>query len=138
MRSVNVRNIAVLIYLKYFLFYVYLMFKNGDYTLIKINEIKSTGDLFYYCWLFFSLPTIMSIIFVPAVLLVFKYSRSYYFFVAILGILGLEYLLYTYLASQLNPFNGLFILVISIVLGFLFFYKNIKKSFSANSLRNDS
>jgi hypothetical protein len=131
MLSVNVRNLTVLIFLKYFLFYIYIMLKNRDYTLIKINEIKSTGDLFYYCWLFFSLPTIMSIIFVPAFILVFKYAKSYYFLLAVVGLFGFEYLLYTYLASQLNPFNGLFIVLISILLGFLFFYRNIRKSFSA-------
>jgi len=131
MLSINVRNLTLLIFLKYFLFYIYIMLKNGDYTLIKVNAIKSGRDLLYYCWLFFSLPTIMSIIFVPAFILVFRYAKSYYFLSAVLGLFGIEYFLYTYLASQLNPFNGLFIVLVGMLIGFLFFYRHIKKSFFA-------
>ncbi len=42
------KNIVLYTFLKYLFLYVLLMFKNNNYMLIRINDLKTGGDWFYY------------------------------------------------------------------------------------------
>jgi len=126
------KNIIVFFFVKYFLFYVFLMFKNNDYTLIQINSFRNGEDVFYYLWLFLFLPVLCSIIFSAPMYFTFKVKNGIYFILLLSAILIAEYFLYTYWASQADLMNGVYNGIISLLLLILFFFKHISLLFSQN------
>ncbi len=118
-------NIILFWLAKYLGFYVFIMFKNNNYALLKINTIKNGGDLFYYLWLFLFLPIISILIFLVPMYFSFKAKNPIYFTLIIAAILVIEYFLYTSLASQSNLMNGIYNGIISILFLTLFFFKYI-------------
>lgn len=100
-----------------------MMFKTDIYTLVDINSIKSGEDLFFYLWMFISLPALCAILLSVPLYYAFKVSKVIYFLLLLSIIFALEYLLYTYMASQLDLMNGLINEVIGVLLLFLLFYK---------------
>lgn len=119
----SVLNIVIYFFLKYFIFYLFMMFKTDIYTLVDINSIKSGEDLFFYLWMFLSLPALCAILLSVPLYYAFKVSKVIYFLLLLSIIFALEYLLYTYMASQLDLMNGLINEVIGVLLLFLLFYK---------------
>lgn len=103
------------------------MFKNGNYGLLKVNEIKNGEDLFYYLWLFLFLPIVCMVIFSTPVYFLFQVKRPIYFTLIIIAVLVAEYLFYTWSASQADLMNGVFNGLISVVFLLLFFYRYIPK-----------
>jgi len=121
------KNIFLYIFIKFFLFYVFLMFKNHDYTLIRVDELKSVADWQYYLWLFLSLPILSSILFSAANYYSLKVS-SLWMLILLVGVTFIiEYFLYTYLASPSDLMNGIYLETIGILLFLLFFYRAIRK-----------
>ncbi len=125
MMKSSFKNIALYIFLKYFIFYVLLMFKNNNYTLIRINELKTIGDWFYYLWIFLYLPIVSTVLFSAPIYFSFKLKRGFLFILLILTFFLGEYFLYTYLASTTDIMNGVYLEIISVLLFFLFFYRHI-------------
>ena len=128
--KLSVVNIFTFWLVKYFAFYVLMMFKNNNFTLIKLNEIKDCESLFYYLWIFLFLPIVTTILFSAPIYFSFKVKFVGYFLLIIGVTLTLEYILYTWLASQSDYVNGLLNLLISIIFLFIFFRRNA--SFSKN------
>jgi hypothetical protein len=94
-------------YLKYFVFYVLMMFKNDNYTLIGLFSLRTFEDVAYYCWLFLAFPTLLFVLFsVPTYLFIARGSWRLRLSVAVL-VLSAEFIIYTALASSSNYYNGL-------------------------------
>lgn len=121
-------NIILYIFVKYLLFYLFLMIRNNDYYFIN-PEIRDIIDLIYYLWMFLFFPILMNVIFLIPIYFSFKLRNLVYFIIIIIVILIVEYLLYTYFASQLNLWNGVYNIIISIILFYLFFHKTIQSKF---------
>lgn len=117
-------NISLYILIKYLLFYILLMFKNDDYYFIN-PSIRNGDDLFFYLWLLLSIPVLCMIFFSAPIYYAFKIKKKVFFVLIILGYLIIEYLLYTYLASQSDLKNGLYNSMLSIFLLGIFFFKSI-------------
>jgi hypothetical protein len=110
-----------------------MMFKNDNYALIQIDELQSLQDLFYYLWIFLFLPIFTFLILaLPIKIALEKPKKLVWLFFLILTI---EFIIYTYLASQTNYSNGILNLLISLFIFILVFYKEISMS-SKTRVRN--
>lgn len=125
MLKVSFLNIALYYLTKYVAFYVLLMFKNKKYDLLKVGNISSGQDLFYYLWIFLFLPVVGIILFSVPLYYSFKVINVTYFSLIIVAVLVVEYFVYTYLASQSDLMNGVYNGIISVVFLLIFFYKAI-------------
>jgi hypothetical protein len=101
------------------------MFKNNNYALLKVNEIKNGGDLFYYLWLFLFLPTICMIVFSAPIYFSFRVKSQIYFTLIIAAVLIAEYFIYTWSASQANMMIGVYNGIISLLFLLMFFFRYI-------------
>ena len=119
------KNIVLYIFLKYLVFYVLMMFKNNNYMLIRINELKTGGDWFYYLWIFLFLPIVRTILFSAPIYFSFKLKKFFLFPLLIGAVFLAEYFLYTQLASTTDLMNGVYLEIIGVLLFFLFFYRDI-------------
>lgn len=130
----TILNILLFWFIKYIVFYVLLMFKNKNYALLKVNEIRNGEDMFYYLWLFLFLPVMCMLIFSGPMYFSFKVKSLMSFMLIMATILIVEYLIYTWSASQANLMNGVYNGTISVLFLFLFFFKHIsslyQRSFS--------
>ena len=126
------RNVLLYFFVKYLFFYIFLMFKNSDYSLIQIGALKNSQDVFYYLWIFLSLPILNSIFFSAPLYYSFKLKKGISFVLLWGAILIAEYFLYTYLASQADLMNGVYNGILSVIVLLLFFYKEIALIFNSN------
>ena len=129
MLKISYFNIFLYIFVKYIAFYAFMMFRNNDFTLIRINELKRFEDWYYYLWIFLFLPIINSLIFSVPIYFSFKAKNPIYFFVFIIIILLGEYFLYTYFASESDLMNGVYNGIISLLFLNIFFFKQIRSKF---------
>lgn len=120
-------NILLLILVKYLFFYVFLMFKNQDYSLIEIGTLKTSEDVFYYLFIFLFLPVGNVILFSVPLYFILKVKNVVYVLLLVLAIVIAEYFLYTYFASQENRMNGVYLGIINLLLLYLFFFRHIEK-----------
>lgn len=118
-------NIVLYIYIKYLLFYVLMMFNNDNYALISFYALKTFQDVFYYLFIFLVLPTLFTIFFSIPIQQIVKLKNKYVFGVLMAVIFSLEYFAYTYLASQLDYSNGIYLIIISVAVFVAMFYKTI-------------
>lgn len=119
------KNIWLFFFVKYLVFYLILMVKNNDFTLIQLSELKTFQDVFYYLWMLLFLPVLGFILFSVPIYYAFKQKRIIYFILFIGLTLVAEYFMYTYFASQLNLVNGVYNGLLSLVFLSLFFFKHI-------------
>ena len=103
----NIKNIIVFFLIKCFLFYILLMFKNNDYSLIQIGRLKNFEDVFYYLWLFLFRVWFLRDIFSVPLYFFLKSRNSIYFSLLTVGFLIAEYFLYTHFSSQGDLMNGI-------------------------------
>lgn len=129
----TVLNIMIFWFVKYIAFYVLLMFKNDNYALLKVNEIKNGGDLFYYLWLFLFLPVVCMVIFSAPIYFSLKVKSLSYFALIVVVVLIAEYFFYTWSASQANLMNGVYNGIISLLFLLLFFFKAISSLYQQNA-----
>lgn len=130
----NIKNLLFYIFFKYLIFYIFMMFKNSNFALIDVFELKTLEDLFYYLWTFLFLPTLISVILLVPLNYSFKIKNGLYFLLMINLVLIAEYFIYTFLASQMNLWNGIYNAVISLLFLGLFFYKHIVSMFKKTIL----
>lgn len=123
-------SIVLYFFMKYLAFYMLLMFKNSDFYLLETGSIKTSGDLFYYLWLFLFLPVVCTAIFSVPLYFSFRVHNVIYFFLIVSLILVAEYFVYTYFASQADLVNGLYNALISILFLLLFFFRSIRSLLS--------
>lgn len=133
MSKTTISSIIFFILIKYLLFYIFMMFKNDNYALIKFNELKNGEDLFYYLWTFLSLPVICIILFTLPLYYSLRAKSRFLFYFLIICVFVLEYIIYTYLASQLSLLNGVVNLLIGVILFVLFYYRTIRTFITGRS-----
>lgn len=131
----TVRNIVLFWLVKYFIFYVFLMFKNSNYSMLEVNKIQSSEDFFYYLWLFLFLPVVCAIIFSALLYFSFKVKRAVYNALLLLAVLIGEYVFYTWSASQSNMWNGMFNGTISMLVLMLFFNRSLLELYKPNKMK---
>ena len=124
-------NVLLFIFVKYLLFYIFLMFKNNDYSLVQIGALKNSEDIFFYFWIFLFLPVTNIFLFSVPIYFVLRVKKVIYFMLLLSIVLIAEYLLYTYFASQTNLMNGVYNGIISLLLLYLFFFQHIMKQTSS-------
>ena len=122
MKTYFLRQVAIFFFLKYILFYVFLMLKNKNYQLIRTDSFTSWQDWFYYLFLILFLPTIELILFYPFIHWLLKVKNKITFWVTLIPFLAVEYLFYTYLASSSNWENGIYNSLFSVVAFFVLQY----------------
>lgn len=125
----KLENIILFFFLKYLVFYTFMMFKNNDYTLISFNQLIDANAVVYYLWIFLSLPAISTALFSVPVYFILKIRKALYLVPLVIGVFVIEYYLYTYMASESNLKNGIYLEVISIIILILFFFKHFKSIF---------
>lgn len=109
---------------KYIAFYVLLMVKNKNYFFLRVDQIRSIGDAFYYFFMLLFLPFLCFFLLSAPLYYLLK-SNSRPLKVLILFLILAEYVLYTWLDSQLNYWNGTYNAMVSMLFIVLFFYKYI-------------
>lgn len=118
-------NICISIFIKYLIFYVFLMIANNSYKVLNFNNIRNGQDAFYYLWIMLFFPILDMIIFSTPLYYSFKLKNKYLFTVLIIGILFIEYFIYAYFTSQKTySFDGLMKVIIALLVLLIFFYKN--------------
>lgn len=115
-------KISFCIFLKYMIFFLFLMFRNKDYYFIRPG-IRDGSDLFYYLWLLLSLPLLTIIVFGIPIYYSFRVKSIFLFFLLLSAFVVGEYFLYTYLASPSDSTNGLYNAFLTVLFFSLFFYK---------------
>lgn len=119
---------TIIFFIKYLVFYLFIMFKNDNFYLTN-PSIKDGADLFYYLWIFLSFPVIISILFSVPLYYSFRLKNKIYFILINILVLVFEYGIYTYFASQLDLWNGIYNIIISIFLFIMLFHKTILSKF---------
>jgi len=120
-------NILLYLFVKYIVFYIFLMFKNADFKLLEVNNIKKGEDLFYYLWLILFLPLVQILIFSAPLYYSFKVKNPLYFLLIISIIFIAEYFIYVFFTSDKHvDMNGIYNGIIGALLLLLFFFKYIK------------
>jgi hypothetical protein len=132
----NFKYIPLFFLIKYFLFYIFLMIKNNDYTLIQITSLKNSEDVFFYLWLFLFLPVSCTILFSAPIYFAFKVKHGIYFILLVTAFLMAEYFFYTYFASPLDLMNGVYNAIISLLFFVAFFFKYIGLPFNKAKQKN--
>lgn len=120
---------------KYIAFYILMMFKNNNYALIMVNDLKTGEDFFIYLWTFLFFPIVCIILFSIPLYFSFKVKTFANFILIVLAILLAEYFIYTYLASQTDLMNGVYNGIISILFLSLFFFRQISNFYKQDSSR---
>ncbi len=126
--------IMILLYwfLKYIAFYIFMMFRNKNYALIMVNDLKTGEDLFMYLWTFLFFPIVCMILFSIPLYFSFKAKAFVYFVLAVFAVLLAEYFIYTHLASQTDLMNGIYNGIISILFLAFFFFRHISNFYKQN------
>lgn len=132
----NLKNILLFIFVKHILFYIFMMFKNNDYTLISIFEYKTFQDWFMYLFIFLWMPFVYCFLFIIALHYALNPKRLFITLPIILSIFVVEYTVYTFLNSPANYLNGIYNALIGAIVLLLFFYKSVRskaKTYLTNS-----
>jgi hypothetical protein len=124
-------NILFYLFLKYLVAYVVFMIMTKNYAMLQVKNLKNTEDILLYLWLVLFIPIVNVALFSLPYYFSFKLKSGILFFLSIALILFLEYLFYVYLNSQKHiDTNGIIVVLISIVIFYLFFFKRINTYFS--------
>lgn len=128
------RNVIIYLFLKYLVFFLILALANNRFKSLVIDNATSTHGIIinaaYYLLYVFIFMSILTFIFSAPVYYAFKVKNAIYFILIIIGFLVVEYLVYTYLASQTNLMNGVYNGIISLLILIIIFFKNISLMFS--------
>ena len=128
--KISFRKILLFMLLKYFVFYVFMMFKNSNYALIEIGDLNSFENVFYYLWIFLFFPIVCFALFSVPIYYSFSKRNLNIFILISVGVLIAEYIVYTFLASTTNLFNGMFNAIISLLCFPIIFWKEIGELFA--------
>ena len=130
MMKLTFKNVLLYVFLKYLIFYVFLMFRNEDFKLLEMDNLIH-GHTFVYFFLFMLPLSVVSMIFFSAPLYYSFKLRRGLLFLLLLGVVCVaDYFMYTYLASPSDMKNGIYLEIIGILLFLLFFYRRIVLKFN--------
>ncbi len=120
-------NVLLYIFIRYIVFYIFLMLKNNDFNLLKWKNITDGSSLTYFL-LVMSIPIILSmLLFSAPIYYSFKTNRRIWFTLIISIVFAGEYFIYVWGTSQkyFQDMNGVYNLIIGLIVFALFFYKPI-------------
>jgi hypothetical protein len=121
----NVINVIAFFFIKYVTFYIFLMLLNQNYSFIRIDQLRTGQDVFYYLFLFLFLPVVMTVLLILPVYLSFKIKNIFGFSTVFLIVLALECVIYTWSTSQRITLYSFYNLMVSLIVFCVFFYKAI-------------
>ena len=122
----NFLNILFFILAKYLAFYFFMIVKNHDFKLFKLDNVSSGSSLSYFIIIMLPLPLISMIIFSMPLYFSFKLKRIILFLMAVFFTILLECAVYVFLTSQnYLDLNGFYNGVIGVVLFIILFYRSI-------------
>ncbi len=128
--------ILLCLFVKYIVFFFIIAFVNNRFKTLVIDKSVNGQELFVntlgYCIYALIFIFFLMLIFSMPIFFAFKVKNIIYFSILLSVILVIEYFIYTYLASQLNPINGVCNVMISLVFLILFFYRQIISIFKAS------
>jgi hypothetical protein len=129
----EVKLLAVFM-MKYLMYFLLLLFCDDRYSIFISKSATSGSEMVLNLWnyVLFTVPycVFFSFLFFYPFCLSFKVRNLSLGFLLFLAALCIEYYGYTYLASQLNAFNGLLNGLLTMVLMLVFYlreYKNVVK-----------
>lgn len=132
MQKQSKKSIVLFIFLKYIVFFIFLMVLRNDYSLFSGSFL---GVLGYFMVFMLPLPALIALIFTFPLFFAFRLKKFVFFIPAVIGILAFEYLVYTGFASTENLTNGLYNGLISVILGLIYF--GIKNRFTPSKKDNN-
>jgi len=121
----NVINVIAFFFIKYVTFYIFLMLLNQNYSFIRIDQLRTGQDVFYYLFLFLFLPVVMTVLLILPVYLSFKIKNIFGFSTVFLIVLALECVIYTWSTSQRITSYSFYNLMVSLIVFCVLFYKAI-------------
>src|SRR5687767_15067742 len=110
-----------LLHVKYICWYIFHMIKIKQYTFIDIHKLKTTADFLFYLYIFLFFPITTLIFLTWPLFYTFKLSKIWAIFSIWIVVFGLEFIWYTFMASENNLYNGLFNFLISVLVFCIFF-----------------
>lgn len=126
-------NIILCLLAKYSIFFLILGFKGDRFKKMVLVNSENTLDFFtnFFYYLIYVLIFIIFLILIISAPLYYslKLKKATSFIFLVILILALEYIIYTYLASQTDYWNGTYNAIIGLLFLGLFFYKHIISMF---------
>ena len=118
--------IKILLYflIKYFLCFFIGMIESNNFSILKINNLKSSADIFLYFWIILFFPIVNFYLFFLPISFSLKLKRNIALFLNLLFII-IEILIYIYFTSQkyILDFQSLILFLSSIICFTIFFNK---------------
>lgn len=135
MLKASFKNILLYILVKYLFFYVVMMFKINDFRYLQLSDLKNGEDWFLYLWMILFLPVLCMILFSAPIYFSFRLKSIGYFILAIMAIIVAEYFVYVFFTSERHvDMNGIYNGIISFLMFYLFFFKQIKQNFKHTAI----
>lgn len=123
-------KIFLYFFTKYFLCFFISMIESGNFSMLKINQIKNSLDLFYYCWILLFFPIMNFVIFFLPINYSLKLKKQN-FLILNLFLIFVEVLIYIYFTSQKFTFDfQIQILLLSSIICFILFFNKEMNLFS--------
>lgn len=111
-------SIVGFIFIKYILFFIFLMVWRGDYRILQASFMDG---ILYFSIFMLPLPAIIASLLVYPIYYSFRIKHTFGFICAMIALVALEYALYTFYASTSNLMNGMYNGLISVIVGLIFF-----------------
>ncbi|SEA58782.1 hypothetical protein SAMN05660909_02590 [Chitinophaga terrae (ex Kim and Jung 2007)] len=128
MITMTFKNVLLFVFLKYLVFYSTRMIEMNDYRILRVWELRSITDWYYYLWMVMFLPAVSIMLFSAPIYFSFRIKNIFLFAFAVLAIFTAEYFMYVSITSERHiDGNGMLNGIIGILLFILFFYKKIGK-----------
>lgn len=118
MKTPTKASIILFVFLKYILFFIFLMIFRNDYQLFECGMIDG---IVYFLFFMLPLPALVALLFTYPLFFMFQVKNRVLKLLLIIVILCAEYCVYTYAASPSDLMNGVYNGTISCVFGLIFF-----------------
>ncbi len=126
MLSVSYKNIFLYMLVKYFCFYLLLMFFQNNFWILKISEFKDLAEWVYLAFILLLLPVIVMLLCYWPIYFALKQKVFVRFLIIVFFCFVGEYFVYVYFTSQRHvDWYGILNVLMSIGFLALFFYKII-------------
>lgn len=124
-------NVILFFFLKYIIFYTFLMIKHKDFKLLEWDNIVDGHSLVYFILVMMPLCISSMVLFSVPTYYSFKVHKPVYLMLTITAVFMAEYFLYVYFTSQKNPdSNGIYNIIVSGTCFTVLFYRRIIEIFT--------
>ncbi|GEN73473.1 hypothetical protein CLA01_35450 [Chryseobacterium lathyri] len=134
MLKTNLISTFLYLIIKYIFFFFLLAFIGDRFKNIVLDNAGTSSEvskLTLNYILFVSIYTIpLILVLILPLYFIFKINKGIYFLLSVILFFTMEYFTYTYLYSPSDKTLGIYNIIISVVLLWVFFYKSIRLKFS--------